>query len=315
MGWNGQKNMARILMTGGTGFFGKSILDYFSRNPCDYVFTVLSRRGLASEFLSQINQSGNQAIEQITGDVRSFDVGSARFDVVIHAATPARVDVPDDEMRSIIVEGTANAIRQAKKCGASKLMMVSSGGVYGSGFTQPISETDEPHPHTVYGQAKLIAEQMAVESGLHVFLPRCFAFVGRFLDRNAHFAIGNFIRDALAGNDIVIQGDGSPIRSYLYADDLVGWLFAILERGESGRVYNVGSDEAISIRDLACLVRDELKSTGKVKVLGNHLVGAANCYVPNVDRIRKELCVSVKMGLREAIARSAVFGGDCVRVV
>lgn len=297
--------MTRVLITGGTGFFGKSILDYFSRTPCDYGFTVLSRRGLDPEFLSQINRSGNQPIAQIIGDVRSFDVGSARFDAVIHAATPARVDVPDDEMRSIIVEGTANAIRQAKKCGASKFMMVSSGGGYGSGFTQPISEADEPHPHTAYGQAKLVAERMAVESGLHVLLPRCFAFVGRFLDRNAHFAIGNFIRDALAGDDIVIKGDGSPIRSYLYADDLVEWLFAILERGKSGRVYNVGSDEAISIRELACLVRDELKSTGKVKVLGNHLVGAANCYVPNVDRIRKELGVSVKTGLCKAILGSA----------
>ena len=297
--------MTRVLITGGTGFFGKSILDYFSRNPRGYVFTVLSRRGLNPEFLSQINQSGNQAIAQIIGDVRSFDVGSARFDAVIHAATPARVDVPDDEMRSIIVEGTANAIRQAKKCGAYKFMMVSSGGVYGSGFTQPIAETGRPHPHTTYGQAKLVTERMVVESGFHVLLPRCFAFVGRFLDRNAHFAIGNFIRDALAGNDIVVKGDGSPIRSYLYADDLVEWLFAILERGESGRVYNVGSDEAISIRDLACLVRDELKSTGKVKILGNHLVGAANCYVPNVDRIRSELGVSVKTGLRESILRAS----------
>lgn len=296
--------MTRVLITGGTGFFGKSILDYFSRTPCDYGFTVLSRRGLDPEFLSQINRSGNQPIAQIIGDVRSFDVGSARFDAVIHAATPARVDVPDDEMRSIIVDGTANAIRQAKKCRASKFMMVSSGGVYGGGFTRPMTEEDESNPYTAYGQAKLIAERMAVESGLHVLLPRCFAFVGRHLDRNAHFAIGNFIRDALAGKDIVIKGDGSPIRSYLYADDLVEWLFAILERGKSGRVYNVGSDEAISIRDLACQVRDVLKSRGEVRILGGGQIGAANCYVPSIARIRDELGVSVKTGLREALLRS-----------
>lgn len=296
--------MTRVLITGGTGFFGKSILDYFSRNPRDYVFTVLSRRGLIPEFFSQVKQSCSQTIGQIIGDVRSFDVGSARFDAVIHAATPARVDVPDDEMRSIIVEGTANAIRQAKKCGASKFMMVSSGGVYGSGFTRAISEEDEPRPYTAYGQAKLFAEKMAVESGLHVLLPRCFAFVGGFLDRNAHFAIGNFIRDALAGNDIVVKGDGSPIRSYLYSDDLVEWLFAILERGKSGRVYNVGSDEAISIRDLADLVRDALRSTGEVKILGSSVTGAANCYVPNVDRARVELGVDTRIPLHDAILRT-----------
>ena len=55
-------------------------------------------------------------------------------------------------------------------------MMVSSGGVYGKGFTRPISEEDEPHPYTAYGKAKLEAEQMAVDSGLYALLPRCFAF-------------------------------------------------------------------------------------------------------------------------------------------
>lgn len=300
--------MTKVLITGGSGFFGKSILDYFSRTSSDYSFTVLSRHGLDPAFAASISRSGvlKSQVMQLTGDVRCFEVGSARFDYVIHAATPARADVPDDEMRSIIVDGTANALCQAGKCGARKFMMVSSGGVYGSGFTGPISEEDEPRPYTVYGQAKLLAEKMAVESGLYVLLPRCFAFVGPYLDRNAHFAIGNFIRDALEGNDIVIKGDGSPIRSYLDADDLVEWLFAILERGESGRLYNVGSDEAISIRDLACLVRDALGSACGVKVLGVSVPGAANCYVPNVDRIRGELGVDVHVGLREAILHAAM---------
>lgn len=284
--------MKRILITGGTGFFGKSILDYFARQGGEFEFTVLSRHAFKN------------SPHHLLGDVRSFDLGTSRFDYVIHAATPARVDVPDDEMRSIIIDGTANALRQAKKCGATKFMMVSSGGVYGKGLVGPVSETDAPHPYTAYGIAKLEAERRTVESGLHVLLPRCFAFVGPYLDRNAHFAIGNFIRDALAGKDIVINGDGSPMRSYLYADDLVEWLFAILERGESGRVYNVGSDEAISIRDLATLVRDTLGSSSEVKVLGKSVPGAANYYVPNVDRIRAELGVKINVPLREAVRRS-----------
>jgi len=294
--------MKRILITGGTGFFGKSILDYFSRFPADCEFTILARHSCNSW-----NSWLKHHPHQILGDVRTFDIGTSRFDWVIHAATPARVDVPDDEMRSIIVDGTANALRQAKKSGATKFMMVSSGGVYGKDFTRPVSEGDEPRPVTAYGIAKLEAERMAVDSGLHVLLPRCFAFVGRHLDRNAHFAIGNFIRDARAGSDIVINGDGTPMRSYLYADDLVEWLFAILERGESGRVYNVGSDKAISIRDLAVLVRDVLGSKSEVKVLGQAVPGAANYYVPNVDRIKRELGMEIKVPLEEAIRSSASF--------
>jgi len=279
--------MKRILITGGTGFFGKSILDYFARNPGEYEFCTLSRHG-----------------GDIVGDVRTFELDDERFDWVIHAATPARADVPDEEMRSIIIEGTANALRQAQKCGAQKFMMVSSGGVYGKGFAGAVSEEEEPHPYTAYGQAKLEAEQMALDSGLQVYIPRCFAFVGKYLPRDAHFAIGNFIRDALAGKDIVIRGDGTPMRSYMYADDLVEWLFAILERGVPGRVYNVGSDEAISIRDLAVLVRDALGATSEVKVMGAAVPGAADFYVPKVECAKKELGLSIKVALRDAVRLS-----------
>lgn len=279
--------MKRILLTGGTGFFGKSILDYLAHHMCDVEVVTLSRHG-----------------GDIVGDVRTFDIGSERFDWLIHAATPARTDVTDADMRSIIIDGTANALRQAKKCGASRFMMVSSGGVYGGGLVQAVSETDDLQPTTTYGQSKLEAEQMAIASGLHVLIPRCFAFVGRHLPRNLHFAIGNFMRDALAGRDIVIKGDGSPVRSYMHADDLVEWLFALLERGEPGRVYNVGSDQAISIRDLATLVRDTLGSSSEVKVLGNPVPGAANYYVPNIDRARNELGLCIKTDLRESILKS-----------
>lgn len=290
----------KILITGGTGFFGKSILDYHRRHPLGDL-TVLSRS--ASSFIGRYPELSS-GIGFVDGDVRCFDVGTDKYDIVIHAATPARVDVPDEEMRSIILDGTANAIRQAKKCGAKKFMMVSSGGVYGKGFTRPISEEDEPHPYTAYGKAKLEAEQMAVDSGLYTLLPRCFAFVGKYLDRNAHFAIGNFIRDALAGKDIVINGDGSPMRSYMYADDLVEWLFAILERGESGCPYNVGSDLAISIYDLAYCVRNVLESKSKLIIKGRPVHGVSDYYVPRVDRAKRELELSCTCPLPNAICRS-----------
>lgn len=294
--------MKRILVTGGTGFFGKSILDYNRRCPLGEL-TILSRS--ASRFAAN-NPELSAGVRFIEGDVRTFSVGEAKYDWVIHAATPARTDVPDDEMRSIILDGTANAIRQAKACGAERFMMVSSGGVYGRGFERPISETDEPRPVTAYGIAKLEAERMAVDSGLFTLLPRCFAFVGKHLDRNAHFAIGNFIRDALRGEDLVIRSDGMSVRSYLYADDLVEWLWAILERGVSGRVYNVGSDESVSICELAHLVGKGLGAKGLVRVLGHSVPGAANVYVPDIGRAKVELGLRVKTGLAEAIRLSAV---------
>lgn len=285
--------MTRILMTGGTGFFGQSMVDYLARVGGEVELTRLARRG-----------------GELVGDVRSFDVGSARFDAIIHAATPTQGQLPEAELRSIIVEGTANMLAQAKRCGAQRFMMVSSGGVYGSGWTRPIRETDAPRPVTAYGQAKLGAEALAVASGLHVLLPRCFAFTGRHLPRTAHFAIGNFIADALAGREIVIRGDGSPLRSYMHADDLCAWLLAILARGESGRPYNVGSDEAISIRALAELVRDTLGSRSPVRVLGGTVPGAANTYVPAIDRAREELGLHLTYSLPQAIRASLLEGEE-----
>lgn len=293
--------MRRVLITGGTGFFGKSILDCHRRCPLGEL-TVLSRSAFR---FAERHPELSVGVRFLEGDVRTFAVGAAKFDWVIHAATPARIDVADAEMRSIILDGTANALRQARACGAERFMMVSSGGVYGRGVGRPFSEDDEPRPYTAYGTAKLEAERMAVDSGLFVLLPRCFAFVGKYLDRDAHFAIGNFLADCLAGRDIVIRGSGTPVRSYLYADDLVEWLWAILERGQSGRIYNVGSDCAVSIRELAHCVRDSLGTGVGIRVLGDAAVpGAADVYVPNVRRAQAELGLTVRTSLGDAIGLS-----------
>lgn len=298
--------MRRIFITGGTGFFGKSILDYRLRHPdflkgCD--ITILSRN--PGTFIAQnsylVQQLGLQFCE---GDVRSFTGESlGDFDALIHAATPAVTTLPDEEMTSTIIGGTQRVLEFAHSHHVKKLLFTSSGAVYGP-QSAPVDETIPCRPTTAYGEGKLRAEQMCIGSGIPTTIARCFAFIGPFLNRRIHFAIGNFIQNCLDGEPIIIKGDGTPIRSYLFADDLVEWLFAILERGSANRAYNVGAAEAFSIRAIAEQVRTTLGSQVPIRVLGVSKASSPSVYVPRIDRIQNELSLQAKTPLHEAILKS-----------
>ena len=299
--------MKRLFITGGTGFFGKSMLDYRLRHPewewANAEWVVLSRS--PEQFVAACPLLAEQAgVSFVAGDVRDFDFPVGRFDAIVHAATSAVTTLADEEMTSVIMDGARRVADFAKAADCQRVLFTSSGAVYGPQFS-PVSETSPCAPATAYGKGKLAAEGLLVGAGLDVKVARCFAFVGPYLNRGIHFAIGNFIQDSVDGNPIVINGDGTPLRSYLYADDLVEWLFAILERGEPGRPYNVGSDRAVSIRELAETVRAVLGSKSEIVVKGEPALGAKpSVYVPIVDRAGRELNLKAQVGLEKAILQS-----------
>jgi dTDP-glucose 4,6-dehydratase len=216
-------------------------------------------------------------------------------------------------MTSVILDGTRRVIDFAAAKGCKKLLFTSSGAVYGP-RTSPASENDECLPVTAYGKGKLQAERMLLDSGLDVKIARCFAFAGKHLPRTIHYAIGNFIQNCLDGQPIVINGDGTPLRSYMYADDLVEWLFTILERGERGCVYNVGSDRALSIFELAETVRRVLGSKNEIVVKGRpDNAVAPSVYVPSIVRARDDLGLDVKVSLEESVQKSVSgVSGDVI---
>ena len=294
----------KIFLTGGTGFFGKSILDMLrSGFRKESEFVILSRD--PEKFLREYPEySGLANVRFAAGDVRDFTFPDEHFDRVIHAAAPAVTTLPPGEMRSIIIGGTERILQFAKFCGAERLLFTSSGAVYGP---QPpechnIPEDFPCDPVTEYGIAKLDAENMCIASGIPTLIARCFAFAGPRLNKDIHFAIGNFVRNGELGQDIIIKGDGTPYRSYLHADDLVEWLFAILDRGRPSRPYNVGSPEGVSILELAKTISACFAEPPAVKVLGTPRPGAAPArYVPDVSRIINELGVEVKINLDDSI--------------
>lgn len=312
---------ARIFLTGGTGFFGRWLLATLIRAERQHSLglriTVLTRspRAFASLYPGLALAS---IVETVEGDVSAFRAPAGPYSHVIHAATDTSQAADQDPMvlaRSI-VDGTRAVLDFVRECGCPDMLYVSSGAVYGDqGDIEVVPETFRGGPdpldrRSIYGNAKRLAEQFcavaAVETDLRVRIARCFAFVGPGLPLDGHFAIGNFIADALAGRPICIKGDGTPLRSYLYAADLAAWLMRILTDGESGRAYNVGSDEPISIADLAARILRALGSSVPIEIANAASPSAHRSrYVPSISRARAELGLDVWTSLDDAIRGTA----------
>ena len=310
-------NNKNIFITGGTGLFGKSILNILIHIKKFYNFriTVLTRD--INSFISHYPEYNLNYINFIQGDIRNFQYNGQDFDYIIHAATPASAKLEEEnpnEMYSIALEGTKKIIELTKKMNIEKLLFTSSGAIYGN---QPneldcINEEYEGNPITYYGKAKKISEQLLLESDINVTIARCFAFVGPYLNLNIHFAIGNFIKNVINNEDIVIKGDGRPLRTYLYTADLIIWLLTMLLKANNKSIYNVGSSNEISIYNLAKKVSNCMKGYKKnINILTEpNYNKPTQKYIPNNTKIIKELYVKENFDLETSIKRTIKYNLD-----
>ncbi|MBV6396473.1 MAG: dTDP-glucose 4,6-dehydratase [Anaerolineales bacterium] len=315
---------ARLFVTGGSGFFGKWILESLiwmnQRLNLDCRVTVLTRS--PDSFRARAPQlAEHEIISAFEGDIRSFEFPAGTFTHIIHAATESSAKLNAEApllMLDTIIAGTRRALDFAKTCGAKKFLFTSSGAVYGK---QPpdMTHISEEYPGapvpferaSAYGHGKRLAEHLCAlyaDASLEVKIARGFAFVGPYLPLDIHFAIGNFIRDALRGGPIIVQGDGTPRRSYLYAADLAIWLWTILLRGESCRPYNVGGEESLSIAETARSVAGCVSPSMQVEVRGvPNPASAIERYVPSTSRARDELGLTQLIGMKDATRRTLQY--------
>ncbi|HTL30133.1 MAG TPA: NAD-dependent epimerase/dehydratase family protein [Tepidisphaeraceae bacterium] len=323
--WEFARNES-FFITGGTGFVGtwlvESLLWANTVHQLDAKVTVLTRDPQRYRSRSP-HLACDQAVTLLGGSAEDFRFPSGSFAFVIHAATEAPRD-PD--LSSPVgtfdadIEGTRRVLEFARVADAKRVLFTSSGAVYGRPppELQSIPETyfGAPAPtdtSSAYAQAKRISEffcsMYARVYGVNVGIARLFAFVGPHLPLDAHYAIGNFIRDALNGGPVKISGDGTPYRSYLYAGDLAIWLWTILFRGGAGRAYNVGSPEAIAIADLARMVAPgcELHFARRAEVGSK-----PPRYVPSTIRAQEELGLRTWIALPTSIKRTKAWNARSV---
>ncbi len=320
----------RIFITGGTGFFGCWLLESFI--AANTAFDLHARAVVLTRSARRFGDraphlAGNPAVQLLEGDVRTFSFPEGEFPFVIHAATesvrtspanPLATD-PSTDLLSTILDGTRRCLEFAESHGTTKFLLTSSGAVYGR---QPSDMTHIPEDYrgapelhnssSVYGEGKRIAEVLCslatARTQMECKIARCFAFVGPHLPLNAHFAIGNFIRDAMRGGPIVIQGDGTPRRSYMYAADLALWLWTILFRADPSHPLNVGSERDLSIREVAEAVADTLGPGIEIRIERTPGPGApVQRYVPSVQAAKHSLNLTDGIPLVDAIRRTAAW--------
>ncbi len=321
----------RLFITGGTGFFGCWLLESFlwanEKLELGSSALVLTRNPKA--FCKKApHLAGHPAVELYPGDVRYFEFRNGGFSHVIHAAVDARDGLSESDpllMFDTIVEGTRRTLEFARRSGTRKFLFTSSGAVYGKQSAE-LANIPEVYPGapdptdttSIYGtggEAKRAAETLcalyAKQHGIETKIARCFTFVGPYLPLDGKFAAGNFIRDGLEGGPIVVTGDGTAYRSYLYAADLIIWLWTILFNGAPGQAYNVGAEEPISIAEMARLTANAFVPAPDVVILQKASPnGKPERYLPDTQRAREELGLKTMIPVPEAIKRTVAWNRE-----
>jgi len=310
--------MKTLLVIGGSGFFGKSILDAFSRNLLApwHISKIIVMSRNANKLLHDTPDLVGQNVQLYSADITNTE--SLPFaDYVIHAAASTDVrnylSSPEGEKKNIQA-GTYHFCDLAKiHHQNSKIVYVSSGAVYG---VQPanLDGIDESFVGDLskmatgkqdYAIAKQDAEKAIIDLGqygLNVSIARCFAFVGKYLPLDQHFAIGNFIDDVLKNRPIVVNATHQVYRSYMYADDLVEWLMTIADNSSTDcPIYNVGSDQAILVNDLAKEMAESYHVESEIPLISDSSIDR---YIPSIKKTKNDLGLILKYTLRESITET-----------
>lgn len=288
-----------LLVIGGSGFFGKSIVDSFQNGflaKWKISKLILIARHDSSSLRLLLKKSEN--IEFIYGDICTLKT-IPKCDYVIHAASNTDVrkykDNPAFEKMNIEL-GVSNFVEIIKNINFQpKIMYISSGAVYGDLFLnkKPVSESSEisnsfthfSKEKKIYALAKINSEQLlrSIAKEFKIIIVRAFAFIGPHTPLDQHFFVGNLI-DSIINNKIpkLINGN-SVYRSFLSSFDLVENLLLILNEDiQSGEIYNVGSDEIVEIHEFTkFIVKFYLNKSVEYNVSNSNY----DWYVPNISKI------------------------------
>jgi dTDP-glucose 4,6-dehydratase len=320
-------NQGHILITGATGFFGIWMLETFKyleeEFNCCFNLHILSRN--PQEFLQKFPKFRLlKNVNWYRGDIRSFVFPENKYSHIIHGATTNASETYEGisglSKFETIVDGTRNLLNNISDAENLKFLYISSGSVFQNLTKRRTSEFDITAPNLwdsskSLGNSKRTAEFLCtlysdLNVNIEIKIARCFSFIGPYVPLNLHYAIGNFISDALNNKPIRIKGDGRTQRSYMYMTDLVVWLINILVKGKSLTPYNVGSEESITIKNLAKEIRSKINPKLEIvfeSTKTNKILVSNYNYIPSTTFTRKSLGLIETNNLDMALDKTIQF--------
>ena len=314
-----------LFISGGTGFLGTWLLELIAILNAGYQFstqvTVLSRS--APDFARRHKHlGGRKEYRFVEGDIRYLTELPRDTDFVLHAAalTDRRLFASNPTVvGEVNGVGTIRLLRAANLLEhVKKVVLVSSGLVYGPQALS-VERIDESSSsgfpcdtaNAVYAESKRFAEAMASsfvsETKLPLVIVRPFAFVGPYQSLELPWAVTDFIRDSLAGRSIKIMGDGSTVRSLMYASDYAYWTLAALACGRERNAYNIGSPHPIDLLSLARMITQHFMPQPEILTKIGQAGHETTRLVPCVDKARRELGVEITVSLPEAVQKAIAW--------
>jgi nucleoside-diphosphate-sugar epimerase len=314
--------LAKTLITGGTGFVGS----YLAKRLVDEGVPVRildnNSRGRAQRLRSYIEK-----VEYIEADVTSYEQvcdACRDIDTIFHLAfvngTENFYRIPE-RVLEVGVKGAINTMDAAMACGVSDYIAVSSSEVYQEPVHIPTSEAeriiipDVKNPRFSYSGGKIITELLALhyakKGGLRTVICRPHNFYGP--DMGYEHVIPQFVskmkalsRESSAEEiDFETQGTGEDTRAFCYIDDAIDGIILCATKGVSGEIYNIGTEDEVSIGNLAEQISDELQV--RIRIKGGKLSpGSTKRRCPDITRIRA-LGYEPKVSLREGLSKTIAW--------
>src|SRR3954454_25038491 len=294
--------MALVLVTGGAGFIGASLL---RRLDSSYEVRVLDSLTRGSRELLPADRD----IDLVVGDIRDPDAvarATRGADLVIHlAAFGSVVESITDPVENFDVNarGTLEMLRGAADAGVERFVFASTGGAIMGNQEPPIDESSLPWPISPYGASKLTGEAyMHAFAGSFGMRPVALRFANVYGPYSSHKkgVITRFIRAALAGGGFEIFGDGEATRDFLHVDDLCRGIISAAGSDLSDEVLHLASGNGTTINELARLILDIAGSEVEI-VHHAKRVGEVERNFARADRARDVLGWEPQLSLREGM--------------